>query len=135
MERLPDEDGIDGVVLERDLVGGPAERLRLGHDALEHGPHPRQRLDREHTRESRHELPRQLAGAGGEVEHDCVRWQVDGVERRLRVARTPSSYSSAMRPKLPARSVIYPTPARRNARLSRSISRAITRRWTSCVPS
>ena len=28
-----------------------------------------------------------------------------------------------------------PTPARRNARLSRAISRAITRRWTSCVPS
>ncbi len=31
--------------------------------------------------------------------------------------------------------LLYPTPASRNARLSRSISRAITRRCTSCVPS
>src|SRR5437870_1714845 len=31
--------------------------------------------------------------------------------------------------------VHQPTPASRNARLSRAISRAITRRWTSCVPS
>ena len=46
-------------------------------------------------------------------------------------ARTPPPRGRSCR----ARSVIYPTPARRKARLSRSISRAITRRCTSCVPS
>jgi enamine deaminase RidA (YjgF/YER057c/UK114 family) len=36
---------------------------------------------------------------------------------------------------LPATSPPQPTPASRKARDSRSISRAITRRWISCVPS
>ena len=89
VERLPDEDGIDSAVLERDRVRGAFERLCLGDDALEHSAHLVQGLHREHPRVPRHELARQLAGAGREVEHDGVPRQIDGVERRLRIARSP----------------------------------------------
>ena len=93
------------------------------------------------------QLPRQLAGAGGEVEHDRVRSEpsesiaarrtdaeLSRVRRAVR-ARTAVRTRPAEAPGAASVRVIYPTPARRNARLSRSISRAITSRCTSCVPS
>ena len=90
MERLADEDCVDRAVVERDRLGGAVERRRLGHDALEHGAHLGQRLDREHVRIAAHKLARQLAGAGGEVEDDGVPGEPDRVERGLRVARPPA---------------------------------------------
>ena len=112
----------------------PCERLGLGDDPFEDGAHPVERLDREHAREPGDELPRQLPGAGGEVEYDRIGRQADGVERRLGVAR-PSMLVRLGRALEAAASSSLHTPARRKARLSRSISRAITRRCTSCVPS
>ena len=133
MERLADEDGIDRVVRERDSVRAARKRLRLGDDALEHGPHPVQRLNRDHAREARDELPRQLPRARCQVEHDCVGRELEGVDCGLGVPG-PATLVILGRVLEAAREVPQ-TPARRKARLSRSISRAITRRCTSCVPS
>ena len=68
VEGLGAEDGVDRAVRERDLLGAAGKRLRLGDGALEQGPHPGQRLDRDDVREMPDEQPGQLAGARGEVE-------------------------------------------------------------------
>ena len=133
VERLADEHRIDRRILERDRVSAALQRLGLGNDALEHGPHPVQRLDRDHAGEAGDELPRQLPGTGRQVEHDRVGREIEGVESRLRVPR-PSTLVG-LGGALEAAREVAQTPERRKARLSRSISRAITSRCTSCVPS
>ena len=60
-------------------------------------------------------------------------YPIEGLESRLRVSR-PSTLVCLSSVLEAARELVQ-TPARRNARLSRSISRAITRRCTSWVPS
>ena len=133
MEGLADEDRVDRVVGERDRVRAARSRLGLRDDALQHRPHAVERLDRDHPREPADELPRQLSSAGCQVEHDRVRGKLESVERRLGIAG-PATLVRLGRALEAAREVGQ-TPARRKARLSRSISRAITRRCTSCVPS
>ena len=133
MEGLADEDRIDRVVGERDGVRAARNRLGLRHDPLQHRPHAVERLDRDHPREPTDELPRQLPRAGSQVEHDRVRRKLERVQRRLGVAGPPTLVRLGRA--LEAAREVGQTPARRKARLSRSISRAITRRCTSCVPS
>ena len=65
----PDRHGVDGRVRERDALGRAGERLRRRAPAARARPHLAHRLDRDHVRAARHEQPRQLARAGGEVEH------------------------------------------------------------------
>ena len=63
-------------------------------------PHLRERLDRDHARAARHEPPRQLPGAGGEVDDDPPRRRARAARRATRPPRPDSSgrarsYSSA----------------------------------------
>ena len=55
--------------VERDALGRPAERCDSAQPPLELGAHLAHRLDRDDVRAARHEQPRQLARAGGEIEH------------------------------------------------------------------
>lgn len=73
VESLRDGDRIDRAVAERDRLGGPAHDLHRGKRSLDQGPHARGRLDRNDRRPGRREAPRELSGAGGEVEDGCSR--------------------------------------------------------------
>jgi hypothetical protein len=90
VKRLADEDHVDRVVGERDAVRAARKRFGLRHNPPQYRPHAVERLDRNDPREPADELPRQLPRAGSEIEHDGVRRQIDGVERRLGVPGPPS---------------------------------------------
>ena len=108
-----------------------------GHDLLEDGAHPVERLDREHStrsasrarasasrypRRGRRRSPRRPSGQ--DVEH---RDRASPAASARTPPRRGRSSSPARRDQ--------PTPASRKARFSLSISRAITRRWIWFVPS
>ncbi len=145
VEGLGAEDGVDRIVGKRNLLGGAGERLRLGDGALEQGPHPGQRLDRDDAGEVTHQHPCQLAGAGGEVEHLGAVGQAKRGDRLLGPAGPTAlvplggAVEARRERRLPrrqsARAAAVYASAWRKTRVSRSISRAITRRWISWVPS
>ena len=69
VERRGGGDRVGRAVRERDLLGRSGERLGPGHRRRELGAHLGERLDRDHPRAGRHELARQLPGAGADVDH------------------------------------------------------------------
>ena len=83
MERLGDEDGVHGFVVDRNRLGPPRERLHGGNVPLQDRPHRRQRLDRDDVRVSLGEERGQLAGSRRQIEHPL---RLDSVEDRRRPA-------------------------------------------------
>ena len=75
MEGLRNRQCIDLTVRERDRLGGPLERTYV----LDLRAHLGDRLDCDHLRTARREQPRQLAGAGGEVDHRAARPEVEAL--------------------------------------------------------
>ena len=136
VERLCCEHSVDGRVGERQLLRGARVALGRGHDLLEDGAHPVERLDREHSSVVPREHARQLPGAGPHVDDGGL-----GAERQD--SRAPHRGSPAASARIPPRRGRsssparrdQPTPASRKARFSLSISRAITMRWIWFVPS
>ena len=68
VEGLGDGHGVHRLVGERQRLGGAVEGVDVRHGAGELGSHRRRRLDRGDRGAGRLEQPRQLAGAGGEVD-------------------------------------------------------------------
>ena len=68
---------VDTAVRDRQRFRGPRERGGVGHNEFEHGAHARDRLDRDDRGAARDQLPRELAGAGGDVEHGASRTELE----------------------------------------------------------
>ena len=73
VEGLRADDGVDRRVRERDVLGGPLQRLDLRRDPLQVLAHLVERLDRDHCCTARYEVARELPRAGGEIEHSAAR--------------------------------------------------------------
>src|SRR5262249_45814865 len=90
MERLRRRHRIGGSVRERDRLGASGQGSRARDSPLELPPHLPERLDRDHTVTERKEPPRQLPGAGAEI--DDVAWLLaDEPANRLRRIFGPTS--------------------------------------------
>jgi hypothetical protein len=80
---------VDEGVCKRDALRSSREREHPRHAPLELCAHLRERLDGDHVRTAREEQPRELAGAGSEVEHGSPGAQVqpldDALDRRGRI--------------------------------------------------
>ena len=88
VEGLGDGHGVRGLVRQRHALGEAGQRASRGHCPLELRPHLVNGLDGEDRRTRRDEHPRQLAGAGGEIdrgrawsETELLREPVDGSVR------------------------------------------------------
>ena len=72
MERLAADDGVHGVVLERNRLRRAQQRLGAGEDPAELGEHLRTGLDGDDASRQPHERACQFAGARTEIEHRRV---------------------------------------------------------------
>ena len=140
MEGLADEHCIDARIRQRNRLRRTGNRLAVGDPR----PHRIVGLDRNDTGETLRQLVREPARAGGEVDGAGVRPELErllhAVERHLRVVGTDAvvelGYAAeAACERNVSRHAFQPTLSSRNARFSLSISRAITSRWISFVPS
>ena len=125
---------VDLRVAERDLLRGARADVRFGNALREDRAQLVERLDGDDVRVPVGERARELAGAGAEVEHGRVVVDRQQVEDSRRPARA-AAVVLGRRAMKAAGLLAQPTPARRNARFSFSISRAITSRCTWFVPS
>ncbi len=69
VEGLGCEDGVNGVVRQRDRLSGARESLRPRHDLVQHGPHLVVGLDRDHAGKARDERAREFSRPGSQIEH------------------------------------------------------------------
>ncbi len=87
VERLCCEHPVDGRVRERQLLRRARVALGLGHDPIEDGTHPVERLDREHASVVPREHARQLPGAGPHVDDGGLGAERQDIEHRVGVVR------------------------------------------------
>src|SRR5580765_5025902 len=134
VERLAGEHAVDLAVRERDLLRGARAHVRFGNALREDRAQLVERLDGDDVRVPVRKRAGELARAGAEVEHSRVVADRQQVEDARRPAGPPTVVLGR-RAVETARLLAQLTPARRNARFSFSISRAITSRCTWFVPS